>query len=63
MGGFGACAFARRNLDRRTLLEAEVHDFVRSDDGTRVWTRKKRVKTAPAMYNMRDLGLAPLYAR
>ena len=36
MGGLGACAFARRNLDRKTVLEADVHDFVdriRLDEG------------------------------
>jgi hypothetical protein len=66
IGGLGACAFARKNFDRKTVLEADVHDFVdriRLDEGNRVWMRKKRDKTPAATYSKRDRGDAPLYAR
>jgi hypothetical protein len=53
-------------LDRKTVLDADVHDFVdkiRVLDGNKRWIRKKRDTTAPEMYSKRDRGDAPLYAR
>ena len=63
MGGFGACALARKNFERKTELDAVVHflgENPRSDDGKRRCMRTKSESTPPAMYKIRERGDALL---
>lgn len=58
IGARGACALARRNLERRTDDEAVVHRWglVRLEEGKTKLRRTRKVMNAPAMAAIRPRG-------